>query len=383
MGGKGGGKQSTTSEPWKGAIPYLIGGKDSSGQEQPGIFSQAADQYKNSFWTPEMQAAADRYLQIVGGRAGGAAQMRGAAQNIANGAFDTIVNTPSAVVSRDLGTHDITPVGVDASARQAQGVLDPTNALSQLLSGQVNTQYLDPLAQTIMTNITRNTQEQVLPGLRSESMGAGQYGSSRQGVAEGLALSRMNQDLSTGLAPVYAQAFENAQNRKQGTASELNIQAERVATGNADRNLDAQKFNATQALMAAQANADRALNAGQFNANLTLQGNNQNLAANQANKGNLLTASDLYGQAQNFEDLGFNQFQQILGMPSAYNRANLAQYAGIVTPGAGIGGTTTSTAQQGRNPIAGAAGGAMMGASIGGGTGAAIGGILGLITGLL
>lgn len=350
--GKSGGKQTSTSEPWKGAVPYLMGGMNSSGQQVPGIFNEAANLYQNGGWTPDMQQINDMYKSLFGDRFNGSNQMIQSAGQIAGGKYDTSVNTPA-----NVNAMMVDPVAM----RAAQGVLDPTQAYLQLLSGQVNNKYLDPLMQNVMTNITRNTQEQVLPGLRSESMGAGQYGSSRQGVAEGLATSRMNQDLATGIAPIYAQAFENAQNRMQGAASELNNQAYMIATGNADRNLNSQ----------------------QFNSNLTLQGNNQRLAANQANMGNQFRASDLYGQAQNFQDLGFGQYQQLLGMPTAYNRNNLAGYAGIIQPGAGLGSTTTQTAQQGRNPLTGAAGGAVMGASVGGPMGAAAGGILGLISSLL
>lgn len=348
--GKSGGKQTSTSEPWKGAVPYLMGGMNSSGSQVPGIFNEAANLYQRGGWTPQMQSVNDLYQSLFGGRLNGSNQMIQSAGQIAGGDYNTGVNTPA-----NINAMMVDPTGM----RAAQGVLDPTQAYLQLLSGQVNNQYLDPLMQNVMTNITRNTQEKVLPGLRSESMGAGQYGSSRQGVAEGLATSRMNQDLATGIAPIYAQAFENAQNRMQGAASELNLQGERIATGNADRRL----------------------NADQFNSNLTLQGNTQRLAANQANMGNQLRASDLYGQALNFQDLGFGQYMQLLGMPAAYDRNNLAGYAGIIQPGAGLGGTQTQTAQQGRNPITSAAGGAMMGATFGP-MGAGIGGILGLLSGL-
>lgn len=352
MGKGGGGKQTTTSEPWKGTVPYLIGGKDASGQEQPGVFSQASNIYKGGFWTPEMGQVNDLYKSLFPARLEGADQMTEFAKIIAQGQYDTQNKDPNQV-----SATQVNPVAM----RRAQGVLDPTNSLAQLLTGQVNNQYLDPMANTIAENISRNTRERVLPAIRSDAVGAGQYGGSRQGVAEGLALSRMNQDIATGIAPVYAQAFENAQNRMAGTASELNQQAQGIATGNADRQL----------------------NADQFNSNLTLQSNAQNLAANQAKLGNLLKASDLYGQALNFQDLGFGQFQQLLGMPTAYNRNNLAGYASIVEPGAGLGGTSTQTANQGRNPLSGAAGGAMLGASVGGAPGAAIGGLLGLVTGLL
>lgn len=348
-GGGGSGKQTTTTEPWKGAIPYLTG-TDST----PGMLPEAARLYQANAFTPEMAQAADYYKSLFPGRVEGSRIMTGIANDIGRGGFDAIMNQAAPVYAQDVNMQ---------RARAAQGSVDPTEALQMALSGKVNTQYLDPLANTITTNITRNTRENVLPSVRSEFLGAGQYGGSRQGVAEGLAISRLQQDLATGIAPMYAGAFENAQNRSASTATELNRQAAEIAI----------------------ANANRELAAGQFNSNLTLQGNQQNLAAQQANVNNRLRASDLYGQALNFQDLGFSQYQDVLGLPNAYNQQSLANYASIIQPGAGLGGTTTQRANQGRNPIASAAGGAMLGASIpgAGAVGAGIGGILGLLTGLV
>lgn len=348
--GKSSGKQTTESSPWKGAVPYLTGGTNAGGEAVPGVFNEAARLYGQGGFTPQMQQANDMYASLFPGRLEGATYMTNKARDIAQGKYDTTLKTAAPV------SH----YQVDASARQGQGVLDPTNALGKLLTGQVQNQYLDPLAQSITNRITRNTTEEVLPALRTEAMAAGGYGGSRQGLAEGKAISRLNQDLSTGLAPVYAQAFENAQNRMAGTASELNLQAERVA----------------------QANADRALQADQFNSGLTLQGNAQNMQANQANLGNLIRASDLYGQALNFQDTAYGQYQGMLQAPQQYNLNNLARYAGIIQPGAGLGGTQQQSASQGRNPLASAAGGALAGSAFGP-WGAAAGGALGLIGGFL
>jgi hypothetical protein len=77
--------------------------------------------------------------------------------------------------------------------------------------------------------------------------------------------------------------------------------------------------------------------------------------------------------------MGFNQYQQLLGMPNAYNKQNLANYMSFIQPGAGMGGTTVNTAEQGRNPLTQALGGAMSGLSVGGPLGAAAGALFGLL----
>lgn len=392
------GKQTTTTNPWAGAVPYLTGKTNKDGSVTPGIFPEAAQLYASGGWTPEMQQLADSYAGLFPARQEGAAAMTDIAKNVAGGAFNSFVNAPATVTANQVTPTTIQPIGinpgeVNSSARAAQGSLDPTQAYQKLLQGDVQNQYLDPLMNTVIENISRNTRENVLPSIRSGSLNSGQYGSSRQGVAEGLALSRMQQDMATGIAPIYAQAFENAQNRMQGVASELNLQAERVATGNVDRRFAADRFNSEQGVNTQQYNATNNLNSQQFNANNNLNAqqfnvgagqtyNSQNLAANQANLGNVLKASDLYGQAQNFQDLGFNQYMQLLGLPQQYNQNLLNQYASIIQPGAGLGGTSTATAQQGRNPIAGALGGALAGGAIGSVPGAVIGGLGGLLMSL-
>lgn len=402
----GGGKQTTTSEPWKAWQPFAVGGevtdKTTGAKSQvPGIYPEAARLYAQGEWSPEMQQATDLYKSLFGQRLGGTDYMIQRAADIGGGMYDTSVQAAGPI---QAGGTDIERVRAAQTAaervqaqqmRQEQGVLDPTQAYAHLLSGQVNTQYLDPLAQTIMANIIRGTAEQALPTIRGESLGAGQYGSSRQGVAEGLALSRLNQDLATGIAPMYAQAFENAQNRQSTAANEIDTRAYQLAAenanrqltsdiGNADRQLTADTGNADRRLTSDIGTANRAFDASKVNAELTLQNNNQRLQANKENLQNALRASDLYGQALNFQDLGFGQYQQLLNMPQAYEQGLLGAYAGLVQPGSGIGGTSTQTAQQGRNPLTAMAGGAMMGAGVGGGAaGAGIGAVLGLLTSLV
>lgn len=384
-GGKGGGgKQTTTSEPWKESVPYI-----------KNVFADASKLYQGGGYTPEMQAVNEYQKSLFPGRVEGADLMKLMAYDTVAGRYDATLNKarPVGVERVTVGAkpEDIVSQTVDpTAARATQGSIDPTSALADLLTGQVNQQYLDPVAETIRANVTRNALENILPAIRSQALGAGQYGSSRQGVAEGLAASRLNQDLATAIAPMYAQAFENAQNRKTGVATDLNRQASEIAEMNAGRDLTAQQFNANMGFQQnqleaaiAQANAERALGAGQFNANLTLQENQQGMANQQAILQNRLKASDLYGQAMNFQDIGYDQYQQLLREPQTYAQERLGQYASIITPGAGLGGSSTQTAKQGRNPLTSAAGGAMMGASVGGGTGAAAGALLGLVMGLV
>lgn len=193
------------------------------------------------------------------------------------------------------------------NARSGQGLLDPTSAMQQQLSGTPNNPYLDQQAQAITGQATRNFNENILPQIRSGATAAGQYGSSRQGIAEGLAASRLQQDLAPALTGMYGNALENAQQRQYGTANSLNNQA---------------------------------LQNAQFNANLGLQNNSQQMAQAQQNLQNRVTGANLItgGMA------GLNQSYDASN--SAYDALQsdpwnqLARWQSVLQPLAGLGNTT-------------------------------------------
>lgn len=70
--------------------------------------------------------------------------------------------------------------------------------------------YLAAQGDAITRNMTNNLQESILPGLRAgATMTGGMYsgGSSRAGIAEGLAVGRTNQALGDALASLYGNAY--------------------------------------------------------------------------------------------------------------------------------------------------------------------------------
>ena len=73
--------------------------------------------------------------------------------------------------------------------------------------------YLAQQAGAISQNATRALNEQMLPGVRSEAIAAGGFGGSRQGIAEGLAMGRTADAISGAVGNLYAQDYQNAQNR--------------------------------------------------------------------------------------------------------------------------------------------------------------------------
>lgn len=388
MGG-GGSSGKTTNVPWTEAQPYL---KGDEARGIPGIFPESAKLYGEGGITGDQQKAVDLYKNFVMGQA------MNPSMNYANWGANALMTGEADTKLGPVGPAQYNGSQYDASkyqnikaqqsnlqgARRDQGALDPSGSLSKLLSGRPDNPYLDQQANAITANLTRNMQENVMPGIRSEALASGQYGGSRQGIAEGLAASRLNQDLAPALTSLYGGAYENAQQRMFGTAGALNDQAfqnsvfntnQRANTNqfNASNALQNNQFNATNTLQNNQFNAGNALQNNQFNANLGLQNNNMLMQQNQNNINNRIRGLDVLNQANNMQNQHFTDYMEAAGMPQNLNWQNLMNYSGIMQPGSNLGSTQTQTA--GKNRLASAAGGALSGAAMGAMYGSAVPGI--------
>ncbi|MFZ2405048.1 MAG: hypothetical protein WAW41_07920 [Methylobacter sp.] len=178
------------------------------------------------------------------------------------------------------------------AARAGQGALDPTRAMQDILSGRPDNPYLAAMHQGNINDSLRGYQDamtmmgqQVMPGLEDQAFASGQYGSSRQGVAEGLALqqaARNARDL--GIAAMdsgnqlFGSAYENAQGRKAQAADSLNQMGLQNAQYNSDLMSRLGQFNANLAmgkdaarLQNAQFNSSNDLSAQQYNSGLLAQ----------------------------------------------------------------------------------------------------------------
>ena len=167
----------------------------------------------------------------------------------------------------------------------------------------------------------------------------------------------MNQDIAGAITPMYASAYENAQNRMQGVASDLNSQAMALAEANAARDymakaqnvansINAQQFNVGTSMDAQKANALNRLNTQQFNANLGLQNNAQLMNANTANLANRLQGLNLMNMSNDIADNSYNNYLQSLAAPNAMDWNNLGQYYNIVAPTAQAYGMNRGTQTQ-------------------------------------
>lgn len=302
-------KSKSSNDPWAPFADFITGKADGS---EPGIPGEALDLYRQSGFNPQMQAGNDFYTNFIANQATdprlndfsqAGFDLLGGARKVADGAYDS----------------NFDPVGMVNMNQQraAMGELDPTAAFKELLSGRPDNQYLDQTAAALASNLTRNTNENVMPGLRSSAAVSGQYGGSRQGIAEGLAASRLNQDIALPVSQMYAGALESAKNRMQGTSQYLNDSAQSTAFGNANLGLQ----NNSQLMQKNSQNLDNRM---------------QSMPIAQNGFGLLTGVNDLQGQ-------NYQNYLTSLMAPQNTNWQNLNNYANLMYQGAGLGGTSKGT----------------------------------------
>lgn len=183
---------------------------------------------------------------------------------------------------------------------------------------------------------TRNLQENILPGIKSNSIISGGYGGSRQGIAEGRAIGdfsqgqqdairQFGQNNTNAAVGAQANAFESGQNRSLAALQGLSGQQYGVASQNASMENQGSLANQSAYLQ-----------------------NNQNNTQAQATGIGLSSGllGQAYGYGQNANNAGLNR---------------LTQVSGALSPFTGYGGTTTSNTPYYSNGAANALGGAAAG----------------------
>lgn len=296
------------------------------------------------------------------------AQAQGALNSLAGGFQSNQVTSAGA-----------SPVKAAQVQAPSQNSLDLKGAYSNVISGNAGANpYLTSALQSGVdqtnaafqknqTDLTNNLQRNVLGGIRSNSVLSGQYGGSRQGIAEGNAISDYtnqlnNANLQLGLANsanttgAQAQAFNQGQDRSLAALQGLSAQQYGVAGQNAGYAQQAglanqaatqqnNQFNASQGQQTNLANTAAANQLQQFNAGQAQQNNQFNTAAqNQTNLANLQAQlgtnslnsanqttglgalsgllGNAYGYAQNQDNYALNRAGQTNSLLAPYLSAN-------------------------------------------------------------
>ena len=190
--------------------------------------------------------------------------------------------------------------------------------------------WVKQTADALTAQSNQNLQQNVMPGIRSGAVSAGQYGSSRQGVMEGIAAGNAQTGLNSALANLYSNAYGQDQSASLQNKS-----------------------------------LDNSYNLGLGNLSLTNQGQMQNFYTNQRGQ-DLQSAQiggQLYGQG-NQGNLGIGQGQYNIGQTTQNAPANaISQYNSLISPYTGYGQSTTQTGQSGGG-AQGVIGGALAGGQI-------------------
>jgi hypothetical protein len=267
-------------------------------------YGQTAGDYLNNYGASDMGAIRGAATGLMGGNSAPTAnigayavgnQVQAPGQNNLNlsGAYDNMING-------DAG-------GNPYLTKSLQSAVDMTNA-----GFQKN-----------QTDLTNNLMRNVLPSLRSNSVLAGQYGGSRQGIAEGNALSDFtnqltNANLQLGLANSanttgqQANAFNQGQDRALAAMQGLGAQQYGVAGQNAATKNAAEFMNVGNV----QQN-------GLANQQAQLQTNAQNNSAALGGAGLLGgLGGAAYGTATNSQNYGINRAGQVNGLLAPYLGAN-------------------------------------------------------------
>jgi hypothetical protein len=180
--------------------------------------------------------------------------------------------------------------------------------------------------QNMQTNATTNLMHNILPSIRSDSVLAGQYGGSRQGVAEGNAIgdfsraqqqavSQFGQNNTDAAVAAQAGAFDNGQNRALAAMQGLGAQQYATAAQNTATQ-NAAEFN----------NVGQVMHVNDQNLASQLQTNAQNTGAKLGGAGILGgLGSTAYSAGQALDQYGINRAQQVNGLLTPYLSANSSQ----------------------------------------------------------
>lgn len=161
---KGGGSQTTTTEPWDQQKPYLLQGYQAA---QNLYNSNTPSYYPGSTVAPQSAATLQSQqgaLQTANSLAGPIGQANSALGNL-------------------LGAADLS-----------------------------NNPYIDEYANAATQPIMENLQQHILPGISSRAIQSGAYGGGRQGLLEGEAIGNAQQTAANTRAGIYNNAYNQGLN---------------------------------------------------------------------------------------------------------------------------------------------------------------------------
>lgn len=282
--------------------------------------------------SPMAQAAQAGPAAQVGTALTPAATMGAATTSVPAYAQGSMVNAPSQNGVDLKGSYD----------RFVNGTPGQNQFLDQSIDGAIAKNRLG--FEQLQSDATKNLMQNVMPSIRSNSVISGQYGGSRQGIAEGNAIgtlgtemsraaSMFGQNATNAAVGAKANAYETDSNRALSATQGLGAQQYGVAQQDAQTKNQAEFMNVGNQVNAANTNASLLQQSNMANLGTTMQANlaNQNAAntAMQTNAG--------YNQQTNLTNAGFNQ-QTGLANQGAQLSTNAQNNSSAIAGGSMLGG---------------------------------------------
>lgn len=281
-------------------------------------YGQASNDYLTNYGSSNMGAIQGAAGGLMSGNS--APQMTSAAASIPSYAVGNKVQAPTQNGLDLTGSYQNLLSGGD------------TTALNNSMNAAVNATNAG--YNTNLTNLTNTLQRNVLPGIGQNAVLAGQYGGSRQGVAQGLAISDYTNQLNnantqlaaTNSANTTAQAanaYQQGQDRALAATQGLGAQQYGIASQNANTANAAEFMNVGNQFDASKTNAALGQQAGLANQGAQLTTNAQNNGAAAVGAGLLggLTSS-AYTGATNDQNYNVNRAGQVNSLLAPYMSAN-------------------------------------------------------------
>jgi hypothetical protein len=404
----GGGSDRTTqvSEPWSGAQPYLTenfartselarqapsyyGGPLNVGAlpQEESAFQQRAN-YADSVFGGQPNLQYGQLTGSLGNYLGGNTQLGQMSGQLAPGASSTLQQSFAGGPASIGGNYQINPNSMAPQFGQAGG-LDATAAYQKMLSGTPDYQGTQGAIDAANAPILRQFEQDILPGLNERATflnnPTGGYKTLSRVLPE--MGERMSMNASNIMNQERVRALD-AQERAAGAVSSGGLQSYGMG-------LDASGRQAGLNLQADSTNADLrdryradALNYGSLAGQLAGQTGQQGLGA--AGMYPSVYQMGLGGSDVAMQEAAWRRGLEEDSLLADQERFNYLRdqpfnqqqwYAGILQPGAGLGGTVSGTQpRQGGSRAGGALGGALAGAQYGstvGPWGGLIGGVLG------
>lgn len=311
-------------------------------------FNQTNQNYLGNYGGADMEAARNAAYRAMQGNQ--APQSGGAAASLPAYAVGAQVQAPGQNSVDTAGSYNSLINGAPGANPYLTGAIQKGINQSSNAFGNM------------LTDAKSATQD-LLGNVRGGAIAAGQYGGSRQALAEGKAIDSFNTNISRAAsqfgqnntdAAVAAQAgaYNSDRDRQLAATQGLSGQQYGVAGQNAAYQMQAQQQNVQNSLDVSKTNAAMNQQNQQFNAGLQQQNNSLNSGNNLAGAGLL---SGLLGGASNQVNAGdnwqLNRYQGVNSLLAPYLSANQSS-------------SVTQPLYQDR--VGGAIGGALAGSQLGG-----------------